>query len=117
MAHPAYVKEHAIRLRVEKHLSVDEIAERLALARTTIYYWVNHIPLGRDRQWSVGQKRAHEAVRARYQRLRHEAYARGRRRRHRWLADQSPAQVEQRAAQVEQRAAQGAERGARRTGC
>jgi hypothetical protein len=65
MTHAAYVKEHAIRLRVEKHLSIDEIAERLALAKTTIYYWVNHIPLGRDRQWSVGQKRAHEAVRAR----------------------------------------------------
>jgi len=50
MAYPAYVREKARQLRVEKHLSIDEIAERLALPKTTIYYWVRDLPLGRPRR-------------------------------------------------------------------
>jgi hypothetical protein len=49
MAYPAYVREKARKLRVEKHLSIDEIATRLALPKTTIYYWVRDLPLGRPR--------------------------------------------------------------------
>jgi hypothetical protein len=50
MAYPAYVREKARSLRVEKHLSIDEIAERLALPKTTIYYWVRDLPLTRPRR-------------------------------------------------------------------
>ena len=50
MAYPAYVREKARTLRIEKHLSIDEIAERLALPKTTIYYWVRDLPLGRPRR-------------------------------------------------------------------
>ncbi len=50
MAYPAYVREKARKLRVEKHLSIDELAERLALPKTTIYYWVRDLPLGRSRR-------------------------------------------------------------------
>jgi hypothetical protein len=50
MAYPAYVREKARKLRVDKHLSIDEIAERLALPKTTIYYWVKDLPLGRRRR-------------------------------------------------------------------
>jgi hypothetical protein len=50
MAYPAYVREKARNLRVEKHLSIDEIAQRLALPKTTIYYWVRDLPLGRPRR-------------------------------------------------------------------
>jgi hypothetical protein len=49
VAYPAYVREKARKLRIEKHLSIDEIAERLALPKTTIYYWVRDLPLGRPR--------------------------------------------------------------------
>jgi transcriptional regulator with XRE-family HTH domain len=77
MAYPAYLRERARELRVAKKLSLDEIAERLALPKTTIYYWVKDLPLGRERRWSVAQLRGHEAVRAKYKRLRDEAYARG----------------------------------------
>jgi transcriptional regulator with XRE-family HTH domain len=37
MAYPGYVRERARRLRVEKKLSLDELAERLALPKTTVY--------------------------------------------------------------------------------
>jgi transposase-like protein len=79
MAYPAYIREKAIQLRVERDLTIDEIAERLALPRTTIFYWVKDIPLKRERQPSLklAQIRAGEASRARHQKLRDDAYARG----------------------------------------
>jgi hypothetical protein len=50
VAYPAYVREKARQLRLEKKLSLDEIAERLALPKTTIYYWIRDLPLGRPRR-------------------------------------------------------------------
>jgi transcriptional regulator with XRE-family HTH domain len=38
MAHPSYLKEKARELRKEKKLTIDELAERLALSRTTVFY-------------------------------------------------------------------------------
>ncbi len=35
---------------LESELSIDEIAERLALPKTTIYYWVSDLPLQRPRR-------------------------------------------------------------------
>ena len=37
MTHPDYIRQKALRLRTEARLTIDEIAERLALSRTTIY--------------------------------------------------------------------------------
>jgi transcriptional regulator with XRE-family HTH domain len=51
MAYPAYVREKARTLRAEKHLSIDEIADRLALPKTTIYGWVRDLPLSRPRRF------------------------------------------------------------------
>jgi transcriptional regulator with XRE-family HTH domain len=50
MAYPLYLREKARELRRERHLSLDEIAERLDLSRSTVYYWVRGIPLGRRRR-------------------------------------------------------------------
>ncbi|HEX3909703.1 MAG TPA: hypothetical protein VHW67_03240 [Solirubrobacteraceae bacterium] len=36
----------ARQLRVEQALTVDQLAERMALPRSTIYYWVRDLPLG-----------------------------------------------------------------------
>jgi transcriptional regulator with XRE-family HTH domain len=75
MAYPRYVREKARELRREKHLSIDEIAERLAISRTTIYYWVGEIPLGRRRR-----DNPHPGARkmlAKHRRAREEAYELG----------------------------------------
>jgi DNA-binding XRE family transcriptional regulator len=40
----AYIREKARQLRAEKKLTIDELAERFAISRTTIYYWVKDVP-------------------------------------------------------------------------
>ena len=77
MAYPAYVREKARKLRVEKHLSIDEIAERLALPKTTIYYWVSDLPLGRPRRANPGQRKGNRQMCAKYRLRRMAAYAQG----------------------------------------
>jgi hypothetical protein len=47
MAHSNYLRQMARLLRVEQQLSVDRLALRLALPRSTIYYWVRDLPLRR----------------------------------------------------------------------
>lgn len=78
MAHPAYLRAKARELRIKKHLSLDELAEHLALPKTTIYCWIVDLPLGRERRASPGQRRGNLAMQAKYRRLREEAYERGR---------------------------------------
>lgn len=75
MAYPAYLRERARELRVRKKLSLDEIAVRLALPKTTVYYWIRDLPLGRARRENpyTGARR----MQAKYRRLREEAYERG----------------------------------------
>jgi transcriptional regulator with XRE-family HTH domain len=77
MAYPPYLRERARELRVAKKLSINEIADRLALPKTTIYYWVRDLPLGRERRWSPGQRKGNGAMQGKYKRLRAEAYATG----------------------------------------
>jgi hypothetical protein len=76
MAHPAYIRDKARSLRTEKHLSIDEIAERLALPKTTIYYWVRDLPLGRPRRAKPGP--ANRAMQAKCAIRRIAAHAQGR---------------------------------------
>jgi hypothetical protein len=76
MAYPDYIRAKARKLRVEKRLSIDEIAERLALPKTTIYYWVRDLPLDRPRR-----ENPHPGTRAmqrKYRLLREAAYNDGR---------------------------------------
>jgi hypothetical protein len=78
MAHPAYIREKARSLRTEKHLSIDEIAARLALPKTTIYYWVKDLPLGRPRRANPGQRRGSRSMQNGYALRRAAAYMCGR---------------------------------------
>jgi Protein of unknown function (DUF2877) len=76
MAYPGYVREKARQLRVERRLSIVEIAERLALPKTTVFYWVRDIPLGRPRR-----DNPHPGTRAmqrKFRSLREQAYKDGR---------------------------------------
>jgi transposase-like protein len=45
MTHSRYLRQMARSLRVEQRLTVDELAVRLSLPRSTIYYWVRDLPL------------------------------------------------------------------------
>jgi hypothetical protein len=77
MAYPRYLRDRARELRTTKQLTLDELAERLALPKTTVYYWIKDLPLGRERRWSVGQRKGCLATQAKYRRMRDAAYERG----------------------------------------
>lgn len=75
VTYPAYIREKAIELRVVKQLSVNEIAERLAISKATIYGWVGDVPLQRPRRENA--RVAGEVTRAKHAALRQAAYDRG----------------------------------------
>lgn len=81
MAYPAYIKEKARELRRRKQLAIDELAQRLALSRTTAYYWVRDIPIPRQSrsEWPESARRKGSiAMQAKYRGLRNAAYEQGR---------------------------------------
>jgi excisionase family DNA binding protein len=96
MAHPAYLREKARALRIERKLTIDELAERLALSRSTIYYWVRDLPIpgsasggGPGGGWPAsahaaaaranrGRRRGNRAMQEKYRLLREAAYRKGR---------------------------------------
>lgn len=63
MAYPPYIREKARQLRREKKMTIDELAECLAISRTTIYYWVRHMPLGQTRDGLRPSSARHEPTR------------------------------------------------------
>src|SRR5215210_1073837 len=63
--------------RADKHLSIDQIAYRLALPKTTIYNWVRDLPLGRPRS-SAGQRKGTRNMQRRGAVRRAAAYLQGR---------------------------------------
>jgi excisionase family DNA binding protein len=81
MSHPSYLREHARRLRAEKRLTIDELAERLALSRSTVYYWVRDMPIPGSGPGggfsSEGQRKGTRAMKRKYRLLREAAYREG----------------------------------------
>jgi hypothetical protein len=73
----AHIREKAIQLRSSARMSLDEIAECLALPKTTIYYWIKDIPLGRERDQTTAQKAGTAAMKAKYSAKREAAYQQG----------------------------------------
>lgn len=84
MAHAPYLREKARQLRVDKRLTIDELAERLALSRSTVYYWVRDLPIeGSGSGGGLpphGQRMGTKAMQRKYKRLRDDAYEDGRQR-------------------------------------
>jgi len=79
MSHPEYIRAKAVELRTQRHLSIDEIAERLALSRTTVFYWLRDLPITRSaRPRSLAQLKGNLAMQEKYRRLREAAYEEGR---------------------------------------
>jgi hypothetical protein len=76
MTYPLYLRTRAVEMRTKEKLSIPEIAERLAIAKSTAYLWVGDIPLARPRR-DNGHPGNMAMVR-KYRLIREEAYARGR---------------------------------------
>src|SRR3954447_19824173 len=78
MTHPAYLRDKARQLRVERRMTIDEIAERLALSRTTVFHWVRDLPIERKgRPSTAGQLKGSLAMQRKSRLLREDAYAEG----------------------------------------
>ena len=75
--HPPYLRDKARTLRAERRLTIDEIAERLALSRTTIFHWVRDLPIERPTRQSDAQRRGTAAMVAGSKARRDAAYALG----------------------------------------
>jgi hypothetical protein len=65
-------------MRLQRKLSIDELAERLALPRSTIYYWVRDLPIpgsGSGGEWPESARRKGTlAMQRKYRLLREEAF-------------------------------------------
>jgi hypothetical protein len=77
VTHPPYIREKAIKMR-RRGMTLDEIAERLALNKTTVFYWIKDIPLGRPRRSNPGQRKGNEKMVAAFKAKRDAAYLQGR---------------------------------------
>jgi hypothetical protein len=75
VTYPPYLREKARQLRSEKDLTIDEIAERLAVGRTTVFYWVGDMPRPARCKARTGPPRffGTKAMQAKYKRVREEA--------------------------------------------
>ena len=77
MAYPTYIREKARQLRRKKHLTIDQLAERLCVSRTTAYYWVKDLPIPITAAELLAQRRASKATSRKARLLREAAYAEG----------------------------------------
>ena len=81
VAYPAYIREKARSMRIERRLTLDQLAERLALPRSTIYHWVRDLPIpgsGPGGQWPESARRkGTRAMQRKYRLLREAAYREG----------------------------------------
>jgi excisionase family DNA binding protein len=81
VAHPAYLREKARSLRVARRYTIDELAERLALSRSTIYYWVRDLPIPGSGPGGAfppaARRQGNVAMRRKYRLMREDAYEKG----------------------------------------
>jgi len=77
VTYPDYIRQKAVRLRQEQRLTIDEIAERLAVSRTTAYGWVGEIPIPETERQSARRLKASRANSARARKKRDDAYRQG----------------------------------------
>ena len=74
------MREKARELRRARELTIDEIAERLAVSRTTVFFWVGDMPRPErcvENAKPPPYRLGNDAMRAKYRRLREKAYRDG----------------------------------------
>lgn len=76
VTYPAYIREKALEMR-HAGMTLDEITERLALPRTTVFYWIKDIPIPETEKRSAARLRASAANSARAAAIREAAYREG----------------------------------------
>ena len=76
MTHPDYLRDRAREMRADRRLTIDQIAERLDLSRSTIYCWVRDMPIERS-NYHAGLKRGPAVMQERFRLPREEAYEEG----------------------------------------
>jgi transcriptional regulator with XRE-family HTH domain len=78
MTYPPYLRDKARRLRLDRKLTIDEIAERLAVSRTTVFHWTGDLKIPTTHRQSAAQQAATQAMVTRCRLIREDAYAEGR---------------------------------------
>lgn len=68
---------YRVELRKERGMALDDIAERLAISRTTVFYWVKDLPIPQTEKQSAVRQKASDANRQRAWQLRMDAYRSG----------------------------------------
>jgi len=75
---PPYIKEKAIQLRIEKQMTVPDIAHHLKIAKSTIYEWLLAYPLkDRTKKQTQAQINGTRTMQAKYKKKRDDAYNMG----------------------------------------
>jgi AcrR family transcriptional regulator len=81
MAHATYIREKAREQRVRRRLTIDQIAERMDVSRSTVYYWVRDLPIHDAVRHSgprqAARRKGNRAMQRKYRLLREEAYREG----------------------------------------
>ncbi len=79
--------EEARRLREEEQLSIDGLAARLSVKRTTVYGWIRDIPLSKGTDRRVYALNASRAMSAKYKQKRKAAYEAAAQKVSEWMQD------------------------------
>jgi len=69
-----HLRKKALELR-KKGMALGAICERLALPKTTVYYWIRGTSIGRTERQTKGQKKGAAAMQKKYAKIRAEAKA------------------------------------------
>jgi hypothetical protein len=83
MAYPKYIREKARTMRSEQRMTLDDIALQLAIPKTTVWYWIEDLPLappGQALRTPARQAARLHAAKANSERaalIRKDAYVRG----------------------------------------
>ncbi len=72
-----HLRDKAIELRTQHNMTLEDIVERLALPKTTIYYWIKDLPIPRTEKQSDAQLARAAQVKQKYALLREAAYKEG----------------------------------------